>query len=124
MFSKQGRRHRFFVCLLRLLYGSIMLRLATRNTTLIGKKLFHGGSWVSFLSHMNNIHQIRLNIFMGPARIVPEDLRSSPVMSQQVDNELYCKACTFDNRLACKDCGIDNDMFSPVNRSLQCFFDT
>ena len=61
---------------------------------------------------------------MGQAGIVPEDLRFSPVMSQQVDNELYCKACTFDNSLACKDCGIDIDMFSPVLRSLHCFFDT
>ena len=65
------------------------------------------------------IHQTRLNIFMGQIGVVLKNLSLSPIMSRQVDNELYCKACTFDNGFTCKDCGVNNNTFSLVHRS--CF---
>lgn len=37
------------------------------------------------------VPQTRLNIFMGQVGAVPKDLQIGPVMSQQVNNKLYCK---------------------------------
>src|SRR4051794_3833904 len=91
--------------------ASRSVRTAAPGKFSSARKRMSGCAWKNLLGtqHVTGVRQAGKNVFMSNCRVVDQDVRFAPSVSQQSYHELHRQACTPNDRLAGQDVWIEDN---------------